>query len=172
MEKSLTDKWIKYSNEDNFFQINFNFDIYLCFKNELTKHFNNYNIKFDENIYLKTFKSIDEKYSPNKDNKGFVKECSDEEVDKQLVNKRIKQSNESKEKYSELEEEINKLKNEFKKIKKLNEVLTRDLLINKVIIEEKNKIIKDYEKKLNESEEQLKNKEKKLSQFKVRVYFF
>ena len=150
-----------------------NNNIYYEFKEELTKHFVNYNIKFDEKIYLKTFNSIDEKYSPNKDIKeGFVKECSDEEVDKQSVNKIVKQSNESKEKNLELEEEINRIRNEFEKIEKLNDVSTRDLLINKVIIEEKNKIIKDYEKKLNESEEQLKNKEKKLSQFKERVYFF
>ena len=80
----------------------------------------------------------------------------------ELVNKTVKQRNESNDKYLELEEEI----------KELNNVLNEERVRNKSKIEEQIKIRKDFEIKLIESEKQLKNKEKELNEFKEKVYIF
>ena len=83
LEKSLNDKWIEYPNEEELFVNFLNDEIYFSFLNKLSQHFNKYNIKFDDKIYLKTFESIDEKCNPNNDNKEEENEKNiAEEVEK------------------------------------------------------------------------------------------
>ena len=80
---------------------------------------------------------------------------------KELVNKIVKQSNESKDMYLELEEEVKRIVNELNESKEVNEVMAK----------KQNEKIKVFEKKLNQKEEDLKNKEKELNEFKEKVYF-
>ena len=89
LEKSLNNKWIEYPNEE-VFQTFLNNEIYFRFKYDLTKHFDKYFIKFEDKIYSKTFRSIDEKYKP-KDviKEEFVIESIAEEVDNGLIDNNI-----------------------------------------------------------------------------------
>ena len=65
LEESINDEWIENCGEIELFLTFLNKNIYSDFKNNLSKHFGYYNIKFEDNIYLKTFSSVYEKYKPN-----------------------------------------------------------------------------------------------------------